>query len=142
MFLPKTGKKTLTLPIENSSILGIGEDVTFYEKGKVVNHAGSWKAYENGNRPGLIMPGDPKVGMKYYQELAPDIAMDRAEIISISETIKTPYGELKHCVKTKESSPIDPVEEYKIYAPGIGLVQDQDMKLIRYGYIKGTTSQK
>jgi hypothetical protein len=107
-----------------------------------VGHAGAWIAYEKGNRPGLIMPGNPEIGMKYYQELAPGVAMDRAEVMSISKTVKTPAGELTNCLKTRESSKIKWLglitrKEYKTYAPGIGLVQDEDMKLISYGYIKG-----
>ena len=88
------------------------------------------------------MPGNPAVGMKYYQELAPGVAMDRAEVISISETVKVPAGEFKNCLKTEESSKIETPKEYKIYAPGIGLVQDQDMKLISYGYVKEKSSPK
>ncbi len=26
--------------------------------------------------------------------------------------------------------------EYKYHAPGIGLVQDEDLRLVRYGFIK------
>jgi hypothetical protein len=122
---------------ETDDVFYFGEDVDFYKKGKIVDHAGAWIAYENGNRPGLIMPGSPEVGMKYYQELAPGIAMDRAEVISVSETFKAPAGEFKDCLKTEESSKIQPTQkEYKIYAPGIGLVQDQSMKLISYGYVE------
>jgi len=31
------------------------------------------------NRAGLMMSGSPRVKMKHYQEIAPDVAMDRAE---------------------------------------------------------------
>ena len=45
------------------------------------NHKGAWladKNDKNGAKAGLMMPGKPKVGMKYYQEIAPGVAMDRA----------------------------------------------------------------
>jgi hypothetical protein len=116
-----------------------GEEVDFYKRGKVTGHSGAWMAYENRNRPGLIMPGSPRVGMKYYQELAPGIAMDRAEVISTTATFRTPAGELSNCLRTRESSKIKVLlfitpREYKTYAPGIGLVQDGDMTLVSYGY--------
>ena len=111
-----------------------GEEVNFYDKGQIVDHHGAWLAYENGNQPGLIMPGHPEVGMKYYQELAPGVAMDRAEVMSISETFKTPAGEFENSLITKESSKIEPGVETKTYAPGIGLIQDQSMRLVSYGY--------
>ena len=68
------------------------KDVDIYENGKVVKHEGAWLAGVNGNKPGLIMPGTPKVGMRYYQEIAPGVAMDRAEIVSVNDTCKTPAG--------------------------------------------------
>ena len=114
-----------------------GEDVDFYENGKVVKHDGSWLAGVGGNKAGLMMPGKPRVGMKYYQEIAPDIAMDRAEIVSLDETCKTPAGTFTKCMKVKEGSAIDRlVTEYKYHAPGIGLVRDEDLRLIRHGHVK------
>lgn len=111
-----------------------GEDVDFYRDGEIVAHSGEWLAYEDDNQPGLVMPGSPEVGMKYYQEIAPDVAMDRAEVISVSETFETPAGEFEDCLITEESSKIELAIEYKTYAPGIGLVQDQTLRLVSYGY--------
>jgi hypothetical protein len=114
-----------------------GEDVNFYKKGKVVKHDGSWLAGTNDNRAGLMMSGTPKVGMKYYQEIAPKVAMDRAEIVSLDETCETPAGTFTNCLKVKEGSAIETfAKEYKYYAPGIGLIGDEDLRLIKHGFIK------
>ena len=110
-----------------------GEDSVTYKNGKVANHEGSWLAGVAGARFGLALPGKPKVGAAYYQELAPKVAMDRAEIVSVSETLKTPAGEFKNCVKTKETTPLEKGTEYKLYAPGVGLVKDGDLHLVKYG---------
>jgi hypothetical protein len=60
-----------------------------------------------------MMSGTPKVGMKYYQEIAPEGAMDRAEIVSLDETCKTPAGTFSNCLKVKEGSAIETlVKEY------------------------------
>ena len=107
-----------------------GEDVDMYQGGRVVSHEGAWRHGSNGARFGLMMPGTPAVGMRFYQELAPRVAMDRAEIISVSETLTTPAGTFTKCVKSKESTPLESGSEYKIYAPGIGLVQDSTLKLV------------
>ena len=40
----------------------------------------------------MMMPGSPKAGQKFYQELAPGVGMDRAEILSIAEKVVTPAG--------------------------------------------------
>ena len=60
--------------------------------------------------------------------------MDRVEIVSISERVKTPAGEYTNCVKVKETTPLQPfVTDYKYYAPGIGIVQDGVLKLVKFG---------
>ena len=122
---------------QTKDVFYFGEDVDFYENGKIVKHDGTWHAGVNGNKAGLIMPGAPKPKMRYYQELAPAIAMDRAEIVSITETCKTPAGTFTGCMKVKEGSSIDLlVTEYKYHAPGIGLVTDEDLRLVKYGFVK------
>ena len=122
---------------QTKDVFYFGEDVDFYEKGKIVKHDGTWHAGVNGNKPGLIMPGTPKLKMRYYQEIAPAIAMDRAEIVSLTETCKTPAGTFNNCLKIKEGSAIELlVTEYKYHAPGIGMVADEDLRLVKHGFIK------
>jgi len=122
---------------QTKDVFYFGEDVEFYENGKVVKREGSWLAGTNGNKAGLIMPGTPKLNMKYYQELAPGVAMDRAEIESLTETCKTPAGTFSGCMKVKETSGIELLaKEYKYHAPGIGLVRDEDVRLVKHGFIK------
>lgn len=121
---------------ETKDVFYFGEDVEFYEDGRVVRRDGSWLAGTKGNRAGLMMPGAPKVKMKYYQEIAPGVAMDRAEIVSLSETCKTPAGTFGGCLKVKEGSAIEIfAKEYKYHAPGIGFVREEDLRLIKYGFI-------
>ena len=120
---------------ESGDVFYFGEEVDFYTQGQITGHSGAWLAYEDGNQPGLIMPGTPLVGMKYYQEIAPNVAMDRAKVVSVTETFDTAVGEFKDCLLTQESSKINPVAiEYKTYCPGIGLVQDQSLLLTGFGY--------
>lgn len=113
-----------------------GEDVDFYNDGKIVGHKGAWLAGKNNANAGLIMPGSQVVGMKYYQEMAPSIAMDRAEIVSLNEVLETPAGSFSKCLKTKEGTALNLFEkEYKTYASGIGLIQDQNLLLVKHGFI-------
>ena len=87
----------------------------------------------NGARFGLIMPGTPLLGAKYQQEVAPKVAMDRAEIISLTETMQTPAGTFEKCLKTEESSVLERGKEYKLYAPEVGLIMDGNLRLTKYG---------
>ena len=111
-----------------------GEEVDIYKNGKVVRHEGAWESDKNGARFGLMVPGRPAVGDRFYQEIAPGVAMDRAEVASLDASIKTPAGEFKDCLKFIETTPIEPfARESKIYAPGIGLVKDGSLLLVEHG---------
>ncbi|HYG55266.1 MAG TPA: hypothetical protein VD965_08205 [Burkholderiales bacterium] len=122
---------------ESRNVYYFGEHVEFYDdKGKVTKTDGTWIAGENGNRPGLIMPGKPQAKMKYFQEVAPGVAMDHATIESLDETCTVPAGTFKRCLKVREGSSIEVwAKEYKYHAPGVGLIQDEDLKLVKHGFI-------
>lgn len=110
-----------------------GEDVDIYRDGKVVNHEGAWRAGINGARFGMMMPGTPEMGQKFYQEFAPRVAMDRAEIAGLNGKLKTPAGNFNHVLKIIETTPLERGREAKYYAPGLGLLQDGNLKLVKYG---------
>lgn len=123
---------------DTGDVFYFGEDVDIYKDGKIVSHSGAWLAGEKDAKAGMMMPGTPSPGTRYYQEVAVGIAMDRAEIVSLSETMKTSAGTFKNCLKTEETSGLNPDEKgYKTYAPGIGLIQDGDILLTKYGYVSG-----
>lgn len=114
-----------------SDVFYFGEDVEMYKHGKVVSHEGSWRHGTKGATFGMMMPGRPAVGMKYFQEQARGIAMDRAEIVSVDDRVATPAGPFDHCVRTLETTPLEKLSrEYKVYAPGVGLVKDGDFTLV------------
>jgi hypothetical protein len=119
----------------SNSVYYFGEEVDFYEDGKVVSHEGAWLAGADGARFGLMMPGTPLVGARYYQELAPKVAMDRAEVLSVTETVRVPAGLFKNCLKVLETTPLEPdTREIKYFAPGVGLIKDDNLELVRYGF--------
>lgn len=109
---------------KDGNVWYFGEDTKEIELGVVVSTDGSWRAGVGGARPGIIMLGDPQVGLVYAQENAPGIAEDRGEVVSINESVSIPgFGMFTNCVKIRETNPLDPgVEEFKYYAPGVGLV--------------------
>jgi hypothetical protein len=135
--LIEVSKNFFAMCKDTKDIFYFGEDVDDYINGKVTSHGGEWRANTHNNKPGLIMPGAPEVGMKYYQEIAPGVAMDRAEVISLNEKLETPAGYFDKCLKTMEGSALKIWErEYKIYAEGVGLLRDGNMLLVKYGFIK------
>jgi len=106
-----------------------GEDVDNYKNGKLIDHESAWLAGEKSARFGLMMPGKPKVGDKYYQEIAPNVALDRVEVVSTDETVKTPAGVFAHCVHLRETTPLERAVSHKFYAPGLGMIKDDEFEL-------------
>jgi hypothetical protein len=119
---------------QTKDVLHFGEDVEVYKNGKFVKTEGTWLAGSGPNRPGLVVAGSPKLNMKYYQEIAPGVTMNRGEVVSLSESCKTAAGTFTNCMKVKGTSGMDAKKlEYKYYAPNIGLVRDQNLSLIEHG---------
>ena len=115
-----------------NSVFYFGEDVDIYKNGAIANHEGAWLAGANGAQFGLMMPGDALLKARFYQEIAPKVAMDRAEIVSLTANVVTPAGAFSNCLETEETTPLEPrAKETKYYARGIGLVQDGALKLVR-----------
>jgi hypothetical protein len=117
-----------------NDVFYFGEDVDIYKSGKVVSHEGAWRAGRSGARFGMMMPGDPRMGMRFYQELAEGLAMDRVEIVSLSDSLRTSAGLFTNVLRVRETTPLEPgTRDTKRFAPGIGLVEDGSMRLVRYG---------
>lgn len=115
------------------NVFYFGEDVDIYENGKIVSHDGAWLAGVNGAKPGLIMPSVYLLGSRYFQEIAPGVAMDRGEHTEMGLTVTTPAGTFTNCVMVRETSPLEPGHEsIKIYAPKVGLIDDSGLKLVEY----------
>jgi hypothetical protein len=111
-----------------------GEATDEYQNGKKTHGADSWLSGVNGAHFGLGMPAHPEKGMRFQQEVAPGVAMDRAEVVSTDAAVKTPAGEFSHCVETEETTPLEAGKEYKYYAPRIGLLQDDQLKYVKSGF--------
>jgi len=106
-----------------------GEDVDNYKDGKIINHESAWLAGKKGARFGLMIPGKPKMGDRFYQEIAPKVALDRVEVVSVDETVKTPAGTFHHCVHLRETTPLEADVSHKYYAPGVGMIKDDEFEL-------------
>jgi len=120
-----------------NSVFYFGEAVESYDPDgtTVISTEGSWEAGISGAQPGVIMPGTVLLGGKYFQEIAPGVAMDRAEIVSLSEIVNTPEQTFTDCLKTAETSPLVRGKEFKYYARDVGLVRDGNLKLKQHGFL-------
>jgi len=124
---------------KTNSVFYFGEEVDDYEDGEIVGHEGAWRAGENGAMAGIIMPGTFLLGSKYYQEYAPGVAEDRGENVEMGLEVETPAGTFMDCVKIIDTNPLDGVcateeGDEKIYCPGVGLIVDESLELVDYGF--------
>jgi hypothetical protein len=112
---------------KDGNVWYFGEDTKAYENGVgPADTEGSWEAGVDNAKPGIVMYGDPEAHMNvpYRQEYLPDVAEDKAEVLSVVELATVPYGTFTDCVMTKDYSDIEPdVVEHKYFAPGVGQVR-------------------
>ena len=103
----------------------LGEDVNTYNNGKISGHSGAWLLGKQTKIPGVLLPAHPKVGDKFQSENVPGITREDDEVVSVSETMTVPAGTFHDCVKVKEHAS-DGATEFKLYAPGIGVIAEMD----------------
>jgi hypothetical protein len=124
-----------------NDVIYFGEEVDIYEEGVIVSHEGAWLAGQPDEdglaEPGLIMPGTFLLGSRYFQEQADGIALDRAEHTAMGIEITVPAGTFTDCVEVTETTPLEPdSESVKVYCPEVGLVTDDPLELVSYGFVK------
>jgi len=103
----------------------LGEYVTNYKNGKVVDHGGSFEAGVDGAQAGIAMPANPEPGMTYRQEYYKGEAEDKGAVVTVGdEQVQVPFGFFdKDVLMTRDLVPTEPkVEELKFYVPGVGPV--------------------
>ena len=108
---------------DNGTVYYLGEEVDEYENGKLKGHGGAWMLGRDTEIPGIMFPAHPKIGDKYRPEDVSDEIRENDEVLSVSETVITPAGTYKNCVKVSEKL-ADGSIEYKYYAPGVGVVRE------------------
>ena len=104
-----------------------GENTAELEDGLITTIDGTFMGGVDGDKPGIIMKAHPAVGDFYRQEFSLGNAEDEAETIGLNSTVSVPYGTFGHCLKSQETTPLEPdLLEYKFFAPGVGNVLTVD----------------
>jgi len=114
---------------QDGTVCYFGEVVDIYEDGQVVSHAGTWRADDPGNAPGIFMPATPKKGQHWQIESAPGIAQDEATIVGV-RTVTVPAGRFRKALEVADCNPLDGDCGTKFYAPQRGLIADNGLLLL------------
>jgi hypothetical protein len=108
---------------DSGTVWYFGEDTTAFDGG-ATSKEGSWEGGVDGAKPGVIIPGAPRVGDVYRQEFLAGEAEDQGEVLALDATVAVPYGSFSGCLKTRDFTLLEPdVEENKFYCPSIGQVR-------------------
>ena len=114
---------------KDGNVWYFGENVKNYTDGQLTDRAGSWESGVDGALAGILMWAQPKVGSIYYQEYYRGQAEDVGEVLSLNETVTVPFGTFQGCLKTEDTTALEPdVLEYKYYCPGISVVLEENIK--------------
>jgi hypothetical protein len=120
---------------------GFAADGQTCANGSEPEHPGQWRAGQpvgdNGTiaMPGVIMPGGFLLGSKYFQEVAFPVAADRGENVEMGLTFQENGFNFEGCVKVVDTNSVEGGKscsegDVKVYCPRVGLVQDEDLKLV------------
>ena len=91
-----------------SGVWYFGENTMELIGGRPSTLAGSFSAGVDGAKPGIVMEGHPAIGDFYRQEFALGEAEDFAEVTGLSATVTVPAGRYTHCLRTRETTPLEP----------------------------------
>lgn len=129
--LMEISRNYFAIDATSGDVYYFGEDVDIYEGGQVVGHGGAWLSGVNGAHFGLALPGRPTVGAKYYQEVSPGEAMDRAEVVALDATLRTPLKLFVDVLQCRETTALDPHEvSHKWYVAGVGMIGDDRLRIV------------
>jgi hypothetical protein len=88
--------------------------------------AGAWLADGVDAFPGYIMPTREvleSLGNGYFQEFAPGVAVDQADLVTFDATADLDIGSFKGVLQTLDTTKLElDVREYKKYEPGVGFI--------------------
>lgn len=98
-------------------------------QGKTTSTEGSFEAGVGGARPGVLMPGHPRVGQVGRQELLKGEAEDRFRVLDLSAPVSVPFVSSHGALRTREWTPLEPgVIDNKFYVRGVGNVREETVR--------------
>jgi uncharacterized protein YjiK len=114
---------------QDGNVWQFGEETEELNNGQVISTDGTWEAGVDGAKPGIVMRQNPQPGAPYRQEYYFNNAEDMGQVVDILESLATGIGVFNNVIKVKEWTELEPgLEEYKYYAPNVGLILEEVVK--------------
>jgi hypothetical protein len=97
--------------------------------GEPTSTEGSFEAGVEGARPGVLIPGHPKVGLVGRQEFLKGEAEDHFRVLDREASVSVPFTSTRRALRTREWTPLEPATvDNKYYVRGVGTVREIAVK--------------
>lgn len=98
-------------------------------QGKRTSTEGSFEAGVDGARPGVLIPGHPRVGLVGQQEFLKGEAEDHFRVLDLKARVSVPFVSTGKALRTREWTPLEPATvDNKYYVHGVGSVREIAVK--------------
>ncbi len=98
-------------------------------QGNTTSTEGSFEAGVEGARPGVLIPGHPKVGLVGRQEFLKGEAEDHFRVLDLKVSVSVPFVSTGKALRTREWTPLEPATvDNKYYVHGVGSVREIAVK--------------
>ena len=102
----------------------LGERVDNIHNGCVVDHGGSWLFGRDTDQIGVLMPAHPGRGHRWQSEAAPPAAVEFDRVVGRLDNVEVHGRTYDRVVKVREFALPDREVEHKLYAKGVGVIQE------------------
>lgn len=109
---------------DDGTVHYFGEHVDNIRRGRIVDHHGSWLYGRNTDVLGVIMPPNPQVGDQWRSEDVPGITTESDRVEETGLRVRAGGRLYTNVIRTQEFIQPEGEEEYKLYAPGVGLITE------------------
>jgi hypothetical protein len=110
---------------DRGTVWYLGEDVDEIEDGKVVGHDGSWLYGRDTDAMGVGMPAHPQVGSRWRHEDVPNGPFESDKVVAVLDRATVRGKTYRDVLKVRERSRPGNGPEFKLYAPGVGNIEEQ-----------------
>ena len=110
---------------DDGTVYYLGEDVNYYEKGKVVGHEGAFRYGDETQVLGVAMPADPQPGDTFSIEDVPGVGTEQNTVAELSDQVKVGGQTYKNVLVIDGHVEPDNEDETKSYARGTGTIREQ-----------------
>jgi hypothetical protein len=109
---------------DSGAVRYFGEAVDNIKNRHVVNHHGGWLYGRDTQKIGVLIPAVTHNGVHWLSENAPPITVEHDRVVGQIPSVEVNGRRYDHAIKVREYALPDKEVEFKIYARGVGVVDE------------------